>query len=161
MIDAPHIVQSAQQHTAVIHLTVPRTGIREAFGPACGELSAALAAQGVAPAGKLYSHHLRLPSETFDFEIGLPVAQDVAPTGRVRPGELPSLKVARTIYHGPMEGLGVAWGQLGDWARAKGHLPEPFLWEVYLVGADSGLDPSKWQTELNWPIADSVAPPNS
>ena len=154
MIDAPQIVQSAPQRTASIHVTVPSSQIRDVFSPACQELGAALAAQGIAPAGKLFSYHLQMPGQTFDLEIGLPVDKAVAPAGRVKASELPSMKVARTVYHGNMEGLGAAWGELGAWVKANGHRTQPFLWEFYLVGADANTDPSKWQTELNWPLAD-------
>lgn len=40
----------------------------------------------------------------FDFEISVPVTSPVAAAGRVKPGQLPATKVARTIYHGPYEG---------------------------------------------------------
>ena len=38
-----------------------------------GELMAAVAAQGVEVAGPLFTHHLRMDPQIFDFELGLPV----------------------------------------------------------------------------------------
>src|SRR5579864_4359253 len=97
MIDTPQITRSAPQLTAIIHLTIPRKEIRTVMGPGIGELMAAIAAQGVAPAGPVFSHHFKMDPETFDFEIGVPVPKPVSPVGRVKPGELPAAKVARTV----------------------------------------------------------------
>lgn len=154
MIDQPYITKTTAQHTAVIHLTIPAADCQKLFGPAVGELMAALAAQGIAPIGPLFSHHLKNPTAIFDFEIGVPVAVPVAAAGRVAPGQLPAVTVARTVYHGPYEGLGNAWGELSNWIAANSHRPAINLWENYVSGpADSG-DPVTWRTELNRPLVD-------
>src|SRR5687768_14632768 len=110
MIDPPHITQSAEQQTAFIHLTVPRSEIRVVMGPAIGELMAAVAAQGITPTGPWFTHHLRMDPDIFDLEVSVPVSAPVTAAGRVQPGRLPAARVARTVYHGPYEGLGDAWG---------------------------------------------------
>jgi effector-binding domain-containing protein len=101
MISMPQIFQTEAEAAAVIHLTVPRSEMRKVFGPAVGELMAALAEQGVKPASAVFAHHLKMSPDTFDFELGVKVAAPVKGTGRVKPGELPATKVARTIYSGP------------------------------------------------------------
>lgn len=154
MLDTPDILETAEQPAAVIPLTIPRAAIQQAMGPAIGELMAALAAQGIAPVGPLFSHHLRMDPEVFDFEIGIPVAADVAAEGRMKPGRLPATRVARTTYRGPYEGLGPAWGEFGAWIAANGHTPAPDLWECYVAGPESSPDPAHWRTELNRPLVD-------
>jgi uncharacterized protein (DUF427 family) len=74
MLDKPRIVQTAVQPAAVIRLTIPRAEIRNVMGPGHRELMAALAAQGIAPAGPWFSHHFRMDPDVFDFEIGIPVS---------------------------------------------------------------------------------------
>ena len=59
MLDKPRIVQTAAQLTALIRLTIPRVEIQNVMGPGIAELMAAIAAQGTAPAGPIFSHHLR------------------------------------------------------------------------------------------------------
>ncbi len=56
------------------------------------------------------------------------------------------------MYQGAYEGLGGAWGKLGDWISAGGYKPSPELWEVYTQGPESGDDPAQWRTELNRPL---------
>ena len=88
----------------------------------------------------------------FDFEIGVPVVAPFTPAGRVEEGQLPSATVARTVYSGPYEGLGEAWGEFGEWIASEGHESAADLWECYLSGPESGTDSSKWQTQLNRPL---------
>jgi effector-binding domain-containing protein len=152
MIDAPSIVQTTARPSAVIHLNVPRARIQEVMGPGLAELKAAVAAQGIATTGPWFTHHLKITPDAFDFEIGVPVASPVAAAGRVRPSEWPAMKVARTVYRGPYEGLAAAWPELDAWVEANGHKPGPDLWECYLAGPESGSDPAAWRTELSRPI---------
>jgi effector-binding domain-containing protein len=152
MIDTPEIKQSAAQITATIRFTIPREEIRNVMGPGIGELMAAVAAQDIAPAGPVFSHHFRMDPSIFDFEVGVPVTKPVAPAGRVKPGELPATTVARTVYHGDYEGLGAAWGEFGKWITANGHAPALDLWECYVAGPESSPDPANWRTELNRPL---------
>lgn len=152
MIDKPQIVQTDSQATAFIHLTIPRGEIQNAMGPGISEVMAAVAAQGITPTGPWFTHHLRMDPATFDFEICVPVPRPVTPTGRVRAGQRPAARVARTVYHGPYEGLGEAWGEFTAWIEAEGLTPADDLWEVYLAGPESGSDPAAWRTELNRPF---------
>lgn len=153
MIDTPHITQSKAQPMAFIRLTVPRSEIRTVMGPAITEVFSVLAAQGIAPAGPWFTHHMCRPTDVFDFEACVPVAQAVTASGRVQPGELPArAKVARTVFHGDYEGLGDAWGKFMQWIEENGYTGEEDLWECYTVGPEAGPDSSAWRTELNKPL---------
>lgn len=154
MIEKPTLTRTSEQLTAMVHVTVPRAEIQKAMGPGISEVKAAIAAQGIAAAGPWLTHHLKMDPEVFDFEICVPVKTPVSPEGRVKPGRLPARKVARTVYHGPYEGLGAAWGELGDWITSNGLTPAEDLWEVYTVDPGSNPDPSSWRTELNRPLRD-------
>lgn len=152
MLETPRIMETTDQLTALIPLVVPRAEIPAVMGPSIREVYAALAAQGIAPAGPWFTHHRRRPTDTFDFEVCVPVATTVAAAGRVKSGLLPAARVARTVYSGPYEGLATAWGEFYAWVAAHGHTPRADLWEGYLVGPESGPDPAAWRTELNCPL---------
>jgi effector-binding domain-containing protein len=152
MLDRPRIAQTTAQPTAVIRLTVPRQEIRTVMGPGYRELMDAVAAQGIAPAGPWFTHHLRMDPDIFDFEIGVPVTAPISAAGRVKAGQLPAATVARTVYHGDYEGLGAAWAEFDAWIAAEGHTPGPDLWECYVAGPESNPDPATWCTELNRPL---------
>src|SRR6185436_115344 len=106
-------------------------------------------AQGIAVVGPWFTRHLRMAPEIFDFEICLPVATPVEPTNRVRAGCLAAANVVRSVYTGPYEGLGEAWGELMGWIAANGLKARPDLWERYLSGPESNPDPATFRTELN------------
>jgi len=152
MIDPPQIAESPAQHAAVIHLAIPHAEIVQVMGPGIGELMATLEAQGIAPTGPIFSHHLKMDPAIFDFAIGVPVSKPVAPAGRVQPGLLPAARVARTVYHGPYEGLGAAWGEFEAWIANHGHKSAANLWEFYVRGPETSPVPANWRTELNRPL---------
>ena len=152
MLETPHVTESDEKLTASLPLVVPRTEIQTVMGPAIHEVLATLAAQGIAPAGPWFTHHRRRPTDTFDFDVCVPVATPVTASGRVKPGKLPAARVARTVYSGPYEGLAAAWGEFCAWMDANGHTPREDLWECYLVGPESSPNPADWRTELNRPL---------
>jgi effector-binding domain-containing protein len=108
MIDTPQLIQTEEQLTAVIHLTVPRAEISNVMGPAIAEIMSTIAAQGAIITGPCLSYHQKRPADVFDFEVGFPVSQPITAAGRVKMSKLPAVKVVRTIYQGGYEGLGAA-----------------------------------------------------
>lgn len=148
----PRIVQAPAQKTAIVSIACPRSEIQNVMGPGIREIYAALRAQGITAAGPWFSHHLRMDPNLFKFEISVPVADVIKPAGRVKPGELPAAKVARTVYSGPYEGLGQAWAEFKAWVQANGYQAAPNLWEVYLAGPESSSNPQDWKTEFNQPL---------
>lgn len=155
MLTTPEVVHHPAQLTAVIHLLVPKAEIRTVMGPGLKELMATLQAQEIVPTGPWLTHHLRLAPDVFDFEIAIPVARPVAPSGRVQPGVLRETTVVRAVYSGPYEGLGEAWAQFSTWITDNGHAGAPDVWEQYVAGPESSADPSQWRTEFNRPLADA------
>lgn len=154
MLEEPQIVTTTAQHYAALHLVVPRSEIGNVMWPGVQEVMAAVAAQGMTPAGPWFTHHLTMPPGKFDFEICVPVATPVAPAGRVQPGVWPAMRLARTVYSGPFEGLFGAWGEFGEWMAAQQLSPAADLYERYLSGPESSPDPAQWRTELNRPLAE-------
>jgi effector-binding domain-containing protein len=152
MIETPQITQTTAFKTAIIHVTVPQEEIQNVMGPALQELMTTIAAQGVEPAGPWFTHHLRRPANSFDFEVSVPVVKSIKAAGRVQPSEWPAMRVARTVYHGGYDGLGEAWSEFIDWIETNGHETTQDLWEVYAVGPEASSDPTDWRTELNQPL---------
>ncbi|TAL51664.1 MAG: AraC family transcriptional regulator [Methylovulum sp.] len=152
MLDNPEIIQTDEQLTAVIHLTVPRAEISNVMGSAIAEVMAVISAQSIVPVGPCFSYHLKRPSDIFDFEVGFPVNKPITPNGRVKLGKLPAAKVIRTTYRGGYEGLGAAWGEFCVWIESNGFCAQDSLWECYTSGPESDPDPAKWRTELNRPL---------
>jgi len=152
MLENPHIADAALRHTAVIRFTIPRAEIQQVMGPAHREVMAAVAAQGMKPAGAWFSHHFKMHPDMFDFEVGVPVLSPITASGRVVAATLPAARVARAVYCGPYEGLGAGWGEFMAWMAEEDLQPADELWEFYLAGPETGTDAAAWRTELNRPL---------
>jgi effector-binding domain-containing protein len=153
MLENPHLIEVSAARAAVIPVKVRRSDIQQAMGPALRELHAVLAAQHVTPTGPWFAHHARLDDTWFDMEIGVPVAVDVTPAGRVVAGTLPAGRLARGTWRGGYEHLFAAWAELNTWVTAQGLTPGPTLWEAYLVGPETSPAPGDWVTQLNRPLS--------
>jgi effector-binding domain-containing protein len=152
MFDTPQIAQTTGQITAFIRLTVTPDEMKKEFGPTIWELIGGVQAQGIQPAGPVFAHHLRGPTDTFDFKLSIPVSAPVVAAGRIQPGTWPAMKVARTIHHGAYEGLHESWGGLMEWIEANGLNPATGFYESYVIHPDANPDPTAWRTELSRPL---------
>jgi effector-binding domain-containing protein len=154
MIEEPKIAHLDATRTAFIHLTIPREEMPRVMQPAIEELISAVTRQGIEITGAVFAHHLRMNPKTFDFELGVPVAEPVSPAGRVQVGERPMTKVAQTVHHGPYEGLPDSWGRFHRWIEERELKWAPDIWECYVVHPDSDPEPANWRTQLNRPLLD-------
>lgn len=149
LIETPQITETVAQAVAAIHLTIPRSEMRSAVGPGVGEAMAAVKNQGKEQTGPWFTHHLKIEPGIFDFEICVPVKTAVEETGRVKAMEVAGGKIIRTVYSGPYERLGEAWGEFDSWIATKGYRACSDLYERYEVGPESGMKPPQWRTELS------------
>ncbi|MES3000216.1 MAG: GyrI-like domain-containing protein [Pseudomonadota bacterium] len=154
MIEESRIVQMPAQLVAAIHIDTPRSRIQEVMGPGIQEAMAAARDQGVGPVGPWFAHHLKVSRERFDLDICIPVSSPVKPTGRVKSAERPAMRVVRTVYRGPYEGLGDAWHEFEKSIQDQGLNTAGDMYECYLVGPESSQDPADWRTEFCRPILD-------
>jgi|SRR5580765_5624102 len=153
LIAKPEIVDTEARPIAKLYAKVPTSEIGQQMGKLVTELADELRAQNVRPAGPWFTHHFRRPDEFFDFEVCFPVAAPIKPNGRVQPGEWPAMKVVRTTYTGPYNGLVPAWMEFLKEIEQMGLQISPEIWEVYLKNPDNEPDSAKWTTELNRPLA--------
>lgn len=158
MIETPQVADTAAQQVAALRIDTPRSAMQQVMGPGIGEAMAAARTQGIGPAGPWFAHHLDMTPDAFHFDICVPVSAPVSATGRVRPWQRPALKMVRTVYHGPYEGLGEAWHAFGKWIAANGYTTADDLYECYLVGPETSADPADWRTELSRVIVADSAP---
>ena len=152
LIAVPVIAETSPQSVATIHMAVPRGEMRLAVGPGLSEIMTAVKAQGIGPSGPWFDHHLKMDPDVFDFEICVPVSGPVTSVGRVVGRKVPAVTVAQTVYSGPYENLGAAWGEFDMWMRENGHVPAPDLYQCYELGLESSPNPAEWRTTLRRPL---------
>ncbi len=154
MITEPEVITTKEIATAVIPLVIPGRDMPKYMDPAIQEIIKVLTEQGLQPTGPMFSYHKRRPSDTFDFEIGFPVPKAIKEDGRVVNSKLPAVKVVRSVYQGPYEGLAEAWMALQAWVRDKGIPESGRFWERYLTNPEEVTDPEEYRTELNWVVGE-------
>jgi len=121
---------------------------------ALGELHATLTAQQLTPAGPaggIYADEM-FTDHHGQSTIFLPCAGEVRPVGRVRPAIIPAAELAIMTHHGPAADVDRTYGALA--AHVTRHalgVPGPIR-EYYLTGQRDTLDPSRWRTEIGWPV---------
>ncbi len=138
---------------AGIRSTVRHGDVLAWYEGAMAELAAVVDRHGLTPsgpAGGFYANELFTDGEGL-LAVYLPV--DRPPTdGRVEPVTIPAGDLATTIHSGSHVDIDVTYGELGRWVADRGLGIAGPVHEVYLVGPRDGARPSRWRTEIGWPV---------
>jgi effector-binding domain-containing protein len=151
----PQVVDVASMRVGSVSVKLRSMGeIRDVMRPAIEELYAALKAQGVTATGPLTSYYPQGITDGTAFELRvcapIPAEASVTPLGRFSPSEIPSGRVARLDYTGPLEGLSDAWARLTAWIKGESQLSAMRgLYETYSKGFAETKDTEKHVTQLN------------
>jgi effector-binding domain-containing protein len=132
----------------VLHLEIPRGDIQKEMPLAIHQIMAAIKEQNLNVAGPMFAHHLNTSGDVFDMNVGFPVRGAVKAKGRVKPGKLPSARVAHVTYTGGYEGLFQAWDEFGTALGTRGCAGSGSILEVYTEGPEKHADPKNWKTDL-------------
>jgi len=160
----PQITERAEQPYVAISANVTMlelAGLADRFGEVFGWL----AARGLAPAGAPFFRYNVIDMERqLEVEAGVPVPAVVDGDGQVISGTLPAGRYATVIHAGPYGGLVPAVAALLEWAAEQGlrwdmtAADDGEHWgsrlEIYLTDPGQQVDPTKWETELAFRLAD-------
>ena len=125
------------------------------FPRALADISSVLRDQAIPPAGPVFAHHFRRPTDTFDFRVCIPLQRALEPHGRVEAVRLPELHVVRTTYHGDYAGLPHAWGEFIAKVQSEAAAMRGDFLEAYVVGPADNADFTTWRTELSIILAET------
>jgi effector-binding domain-containing protein len=140
------VEQRAEQATAMVSGHVAHDAIPEFLGGAYAELMSVLSESDII--GPPFARY-DIDGDGFSIEAGFPVAQRIAPIGRVVPGRLHAGTVATTMHVGSYTGLGAAYSALETWLEETGHMRAGRPWECYLDGPEV----AEPRTLVCWPVA--------
>jgi len=139
------------QHTATVRETVRRDDIPATIGRIFQAVSQVVSKQGVTSAGAPFARYHSFGA-TVDVEAGMPVATPIQPDGDVKPGQLPAGPAAIAVHVGPYEGLPATYKAIEAWIASTGHTASGGPWEIYLTDPSAEPDPSRWITEVIYPL---------
>jgi effector-binding domain-containing protein len=133
-----------------VHTTVEHIG--EAFDRELPKVASHVAEVGGVITGPPFTRYLRVGPEGIDMEVGFPTATLIPRNGEVTPAELPEVEAAVATHVGGYDGLPAAYGEIEQWIRARGRVPDTAMWEVYLTDPGADPDTSHWRTQIVWPL---------
>jgi effector-binding domain-containing protein len=130
---------------------VHQDGVTEALGRSFQAVKEALASQGIDATGSLFARwHSR--ADDVDFEAGVMVSAPIQQEGEVKSGQLPGGPAAIAIHAGPYEGLKETYDAVEAWLVRTERSASGGPWEIYLTDPSAEPDPTKWLTEIIYPL---------
>jgi DNA-binding transcriptional MerR regulator/effector-binding domain-containing protein len=124
------------------------------FLGALGELSATLAARGIAaagPPGGSYATEL-FAEEKGEATVFVPVAGEVPLVGRVAAQVVPATEMAVIVHAGSHADVDRSYGALASYVADHALQVDGPIREYYLVSRGDTTDEQAWRTEICWPI---------
>jgi DNA-binding transcriptional MerR regulator len=140
--------------TAAIRETVSLESLGPWFQGALGEITATLAARGVAatgPPGAVVANDF-FSEERGDITVFVPSAETIGRIGRIEPLSLPAVELATIVHAGSHADIDRSYGALATYVSDRALGVDGPIRERYLVGRLDTDDESAWRTEIGWPI---------
>lgn len=164
MISEPRIEERTEKPYIAASGSAKMEDLSEAIPARIHEIVGWIMANGV-PQNIPFVRYLGMRADgTLDFEAGIPITGDVTVSGAIKKGSLPAGRYAVLIHTGDYSGLKDAHMAMIDWgerngakfACAYGEGGERFGARVESYITDPGCepDPSKWETEVSFLLAD-------
>ena len=141
-------VEIPPQPIVGLHGVVPLDELPDFFGRAFHAAAAALAEQGLEPAGPPVAVYGGTPTEQVDVTAGFPVDGPVAVSGDLVVRDLPGGPVVQAVHVGSYDDLATAYGEVMQWMGARHLTPVADMWEQYLNDPDSVAGPQELQTRI-------------
>lgn len=138
-------------NAATVREDVARDDIPETIGSMFRRVREALARQHVESDGAPFARYHAF-GDIVDLEAGVMVADPIQPDGDVRPSSLPAGPAAIAVHAGPYETLGATYEAIQRWLQASGRQSNGGPWELYITDPSAEPDPSKWLTEVIFPL---------
>ena len=146
---------TAEVTTAVVKAVgYPMAELRTLFDTAFSGLFPVLGLRGVHPAGPAFALYHRMPDDTVDIEVGVPIEADLGEPAEldgdlvVEQSRIPAGRVAAISHLGGYEGLGQAWDDFMAAVGRSGATPQLPFWEVYFTEPSPEADPATMRTDL-------------
>jgi DNA-binding transcriptional MerR regulator len=145
------VVSLPPRTVAAIRGEVELDEVLDWYGAAMKELDTAVpTTERTGPPGGRYANELF--TEGSGAVTVFHPADKVRESGRIESLELPAVELAIAVHAGPHDDIDVTYGRLGAWVTAHAMAVDGPIHETYPVGPRDSDDPSRWRTEIGWPI---------
>lgn len=146
------IVRQTETPTVGIRRVVPMNEMQNFFSDAYERLFHEIGEKGLTVTGPPYGRYRGEPSDTFDVEAGVPIAQPTTSHDDIVAGHLPAVEAVQFVHIGPYDTLRQSYESIAAWMAQNDIVPGAEMWEQYLSDPMAEPDPSKWETKIVWPV---------
>ena len=126
--------------------------IGQDMGPMYGKVYGYMGAKAINPVGPPIALYFSEPGPDWEIGVAVPAPKGTLGQDAIVSTTLPGGKMVSTMHIGPYEKLNESWNALTDWMKKGDYKPAGPGREVYLIGPSLESDPSKFRTELLWPV---------
>lgn len=143
-----------QTPAAAVQATIEMDGLAVWFEGAFGEIYATLAAQGATPdgpGGGVYANEL-FNDEHGDATVFVPCQARFRTSGRVKAVTIPAVELAVATHRGHHSEADRTYGALAAHVAEHALAVDGPLREYYTISSRDTSDPTRWSTEIGWPI---------
>ncbi|MGY5766431.1 GyrI-like domain-containing protein [Brachybacterium sp. DNPG3] len=150
-----HVAEVPEIPTAVVsRRSFPTSAMSQLMDACFSHLFRALAGAGVTPIGPAFALHHRMPVDTADVEIGVPLDRPLPetltlPSGlEVTASVLPAGRAATISHIGGYDALAEKWGEFTEMVgESEEQMTFPF-WELYVTPPTPQTNPATLRTDL-------------
>jgi effector-binding domain-containing protein/uncharacterized membrane protein len=126
--------------------------IEAQMGKMYTELYGALGKSKIEPAGKAFSLYPSYSEESMEMICAVPVAENAKIPAKYKVQKTEGGKAVKAIHNGAYDNLEATHEQLNKYIEFKNLEIVGAPWEVYVVDPMAEKDPSKWITEIYYPV---------
>ncbi len=122
------------------------------MGSMYGKIFGYIGTKAINPIGPPIALYFSEPGPEWKIGVAVPVPEGTVGEGAIESTTLPGGKMVSTTHIGSYEKLKESWNALSDWLKNSKYYPSGPAREVYIIGPPKESDPTKFKTELLWPI---------
>ncbi len=116
------------------------------------ELNAFIATSGITTINKPIAIYHQLSAGKVVYELGIPVNEEVQPTGRIQKKIMRGGNNVVADYYGPYDTLEDGHNAVQQWLIRYGRRINGYPWEMYVINIATESDPHKWLTRIFYPV---------
>lgn len=135
-----------------IQREVPFSKLQETMGECFGKLYGYGQSKGLAIAGQPIARYVKVGPGLWTVDFVMPLAEPAAGEGEMVAGSLYAGPVAFAVHEGPYEQLSDTGAAIERWVKDRGFEVAGPPWESYVTDPASEPNPSKWRTDVFWPL---------
>lgn len=164
--EEPTVRSNSMATTDITRITLeeqPILYIRRQVGQSAPELQALFAEcfpklfgygmqTGLAITGNPIARYVDVTPGLWTVDCVMPLSQPADATEELEAGVLSGGPVVKGIHFGPYEQLKDSYVAMQTWINDEGLTPNGPHWEQYVTDPGQEPEPTKWQTDIYWPV---------